>query len=1113
MSQIPSPKTNPEINPEQPKLNLAGRLASGFLYSKITTLIMIAITLFGVMAVLITPRLYNPEIVVPGAQIFVQRAGNSAQQIQDQVVKPLEALMASLKGVDHTFGVAMDDMGVVTVQFEVGSDEEASLLLLYNELSRNIDRLPPNTSMPLVKSIGITDVPIMGITLSSDSLDSTQLREVGQRLLEQLQNIPNVGASEVIGGHRHELSVNVDPQRLAATGVSMTQLSEMLQGANVVLPGGTITHDNRQFRLRTDAAFDGPTDLKKLVIGQHDQRPIYLDQVAEIGYAPEENHQFTTHAFGPANTLGKPAGDPVSSVTVAIGKRAGANAVTVAAAVKDKLEVIKRELLPEQVDLTISRDYGERADDAVNTLIEHLGVAVLVVLIILFFFLGWREALIVTLTVPLTLFVVLGVGWIFGQTINRISLFGLILSLGLLVDAAIVVIENIHRHLHEGKEPSFADLLVRATNEIGNPTNIATLAVILAFIPMAFVSGMMGPFMLPIPINVSVAMIASLILAYIVVPWTAYRWLGSKARKALARRATLEGDPQQEDWLMRNYKRVARPLLGSRPLSLIFLLFVLGLMIASMLMPAWQFIRASGMNGPLSPAGVSLKMLPEGNVNTFLLEVNTPAGTAAERTALVADAVGRVVAQNQYVTDYQTYVGRTGPLTFAGMVRGDMMRQSPDMAQIRVNLVDRHQRPMTSDVATGLWEQLEPLREQYHDARIKLFLTPPGPPVQAQVLARIHGPDYETLRQIAAEVRDHFEDVYGMINVDDSITADAPEYRIKVNQAKALQSGVAPAQIAKVVYEYVNGQTLGTVHGTNTSEPVNIVLKLDQAHRAWIRQIRDLTVTNQQGMAIKIGDLVDIREGIATKPIMDRDQHPMVTVQGDLLGSSPVYATLTLNKWLNQMQLADNVTITTGNLGFVDAQPDDLEGYQLLWGGDMRLTLDVFRDLGAAFIVALVFIYLLLVAYYQSFMLPVIVMGAIPLTLVGIFPGHWLFNMPFNATSMIGFIALAGIVVRNSLLLIDFILEYRQQGYALKESVLEAGAVRFRPILLTALAIMFGSAIMITDPVFGGLAVSLIFGTFASTMLTLLVIPIMYYFWQLDQKIKAEKRARKAETA
>ncbi|MFW6042033.1 MAG: efflux RND transporter permease subunit, partial [Guyparkeria sp.] len=561
------------------------------------------------------------------------------------------------------------------------------------------------------------------------------------------------------------------------------------------------------------------------------------------------------------------------------------------------------------------------------------------------------------------------------------------------------------------------------------------------------------------------------------------------------------------------YKSILRPLLKSRWLSLAFLLFVVGLMIASMLMPAWQFMRAAGMNGPLSPGGVGLKMLPEGNVSTFLVEVNTPEGTASERTAIVADAIGQELAENEYVTDYQTYVGQTGPLTFAGMVRGDAMRQGTNLAQIRVNTVKRDQRPMTGEVAAEVWDELAEVRERFPESNVKLFLTPPGPPVRSQVLARIHGPDYETLREIAGEVRGEFEDVYGMINVDDSVTGDVREYAIRVNQTRAQQSGIAPAEIAETVNHYVQGQNLGTVHDTGTSEPVNVILRLDQAHRAWKRQVEDLTVTGADDKAVRIGDLVSIEETVANKPILDRDLHRTVYVQGDLLGSSPVYATLTLNKRLNEVDLDGNVDISTGNLGFTDTQPDDLSGYQVLWGGDMRLTLDVFRDLGAAFIVALVFIYLLLVSYYHSFMLPVIVMGSIPLTLVGIFPGHWLFDMPFNATSMIGFIALAGIVVRNSLLLIDFVIEYRKEGYGLFESVLQAGAVRFRPILLTALTVMLGSAVMVPDPVFGGLAISLIFGTFASTMLTLVVIPIMYYFWQLDQQIKAEKRARKAEQA
>ncbi len=1097
-------------NDKTADVNLAGRLAQAFLHSKITALIMLALTLFGAMAIFVTPRLYNPEIVVPGAQIFVQRPGNSAQQIREQVVKPMEAIMATLKGVDHTYGYAVNDMGMVTVQFAVGSDEERSLLLLYNQLSRNIDRLPPGTSQPLIKSIGITDVPIVTVTLSSDRLNGMQLREVAHRMLDQIRNVPNVGDSDIIGGQRKILSVDIDPQKLAKSGVSLDHLTKLLKASNVVLPGGDLVHDNKRIPLRINSSFTGISDLGGVIIGEHDQRPVFLRNIADIHYAPEDNRQLSTFAFGPANPEGKSPGISQQAVTIAIGKRAGTNAVTVANAVLSKLDSIKRQMVPQGVDLTITRDYGKRANDAVNTLMEHLGIAVLVVLIILFFFLGWREALIVTLTVPLTLFVVLGVGWIIGQTINRISLFALILSLGLLVDAAIVVIENIHRHLHAGNASPFDKMLVTATNEIGNPTNIATIAVILAFVPMAFVTGMMGPFMLPIPINVPVAMVASLILAYIVVPWTAYRWLGSKARKALADHETLEGDVSHEDWLQRSYKRVIKPLLNSRGLALFFLLIVFGMMLASMVMPAWQFVRGSGMNGPLSPGGVSLKMLPEGNVNTFLLEVDTPAGTALEETGRVANAIEHVLAQSRYVTDYQTFLGRTGPLTFAGMVRGDMMRQGSNLAQIRVNIAPKEHRPHTSDVAYQVWKQLAPVRKEFKDARIKLFLTPPGPPVRAQVVARLHGPDYAKLRETAELVKQKFRDVYGMINVDDSVTATAPEYLITVDKQKAMQSGVAPARIAKLIHDYVAGDVIGSVHESTSAEPINIVVRLKQADRSWIQQVRDLTIQGAQGKSIPVGSLVQIQKSSVAKPFVDRDQHPVVFVTGDLLGSSPVYATLTLNKWLDEQHLKDQVTLSTGNLGFVDTQPDDLDKYQLLWGGDMRLTLDVFRDLGAAFIVALVFIYLLLVAYYQSFMMPVIVMGAIPLTLVGIFPGHWLFDMPFNATSMIGFIALAGIVVRNSLLLIDFIIDYRKQGYGLMESVIEAGAVRFRPILLTALAIMFGSAVMVTDPVFGGLAVSLIFGTFASTMLTLIVIPIMYYFWQLDSQNRAKRKSIKA---
>ena len=1089
-------------------MNVAGWLSKTFMRTKITVLALLAITIWGVLATVITPRLYNPEIVVPAASIFVMRPGYSPEEILDQVVRPLEALMATLKNVEHTYGYAINDMGVVTVQFKVGADEERSLLLLYNQLMRNMDRIPPGATPPLVKSVGINDVPVLGITLSSNQLDTMELREYGLRVLEQLRSVPDVGDSRVIGGHKRAVRIVVDPQRLTASGLSLDKVQQMLQGSNAVMPAGKLINNNLQYSLRVDAAFAEISELGRIIVGQANGKPIFLDDIATVKFGPlHDEDSYVTRAYGPAGPADEFAGAPVPAVTLAIGKRAGANAVTVADGVLSKLRKIERDVLPQGMEVTVTRDYGQRADDAVNTLMEHLAVAIGVVALILWLFLGWREAAIITLTVPLILFVVLGVGWITGQTINRISLFALILSLGLLVDDGIVVVENIHRHVEKAKSSlrDFGSLVVQATNEIGNPTIMATFTVIFAFMPMIFVTGMMGPFMRPIPINVPVAMLTSLLMADIVVPYIAVRWLRSKAARHAAKASPdMEGRAAEEtDVMHRGYIATFKPILENRWIRTLFFLFVIVLLALSLLMPAWQFVRPAGMNGPLSMLGVNLQMLPDGNVDTFMFEIDTPAGTALDETNRVALAVGQVLAKNPYVVDYETYLGIPGPLTFSGMVRGDAMRRGANMAQIVINTVDRHHRPHTSVVATQIWEALAPVHKKFPQALIKLFLTPPGPPVRSQVLAELYGPDYETLRQTADLIKDDFRDIYSVINIDDSVTATAPEYIVRVDQQKAMAAGVVPAQVAKLVHDYVAGAEIGALLGFKSPEPVNLVLRLKRPDRARLQQVLDLTVTNQQGRQVGLAGIVDIVPASVAKPIETRDQHPVVYVMGDMLNASPVYATLTLNSKYDGATLPNGVKLTTSNLGFIASQPDDITHYQLLWGGDMRLTLDVFRDLGAAFIVALVFIYLMLVGYYQSFILPIIVMGAIPLTLIGIFPGHWLFDMPFNATSMIGFIALAGIVVRNSLLLIDFILDYRRQGYDLEESVLHAGAVRFRPILLTALAIMFGSAVMISDPVFGGLALALIFGTFASTLLTLIVIPLLYFLWERRGEVKS----------
>ncbi len=1088
---------------EHVSMNSAGRLARAFINSKITALVMLALTLAGVLALLVTPREYNPQIVVPAANIIVAKPGAGPREIQDLVVKPLEAIMASMSGVDHTYGYATNDFGVVTVQFKVGEDQQKSLVKMYNQLMQNLDRIPPGAMQPVVKPIDVDDVPILTVTLSSRSLGQSRLREVGTKILAHLRATPGVSFSQVVGGAPRAVNVWISPQRLAAAGISLQQVDQILRGTNAAAPLGNVVDADHVVPVRIDSFLGGAREVGDILIGAPDGKPVYLKDVARVEDGPEEVDSLSHFAWGRA-AAGKPQGQEMNAVTLVIAKKAGTNAVVVVDSVLSKLHAIESWALPEGVHVTVTRNDGAKADEAVNTLVEHLGVAIVSVSLLLWLFLGWREAAIVTLTVPLTLFAVLTVDLIVGETINRITLFALILSLGLLVDGAIVVIENIHRHLHHGPVTDFVRTVVHATNEIGNPTNMATLAVILAFVPMAFVTGMMGPFMRPIPVNVPVAMIASLLLAYTVVPWAARAWLSKKAaREQLQHSEPLEEEAgeagaRQPDRLHRSYLHLFEPLLRSRLRRNLMLLAVLVLLLAAMLMPAWQFIRPSGMNGPLSPLGVELKMLPNDDTNSFLVEVDTPAGSSLERTDQVARAVGDVLARNPDVVDYQTFVGMAAPIDFAALVRGDDLKRGDNFAQIRVNLLPKGRRGMSShSIVQQLHEQLAPLRARFASTVIKLYETPPGPPVRSQVMAELYGPSYAHLRVVAGEVLGDFDRTYGMMNQDDSVTATSAEYRIVIDRSKAAQSGIVPGQVIALLHDYVSGMGVGAVHLAGADEPVSIVVRVSRAERQSARQLLDMPIRGAGGRIVPLGAIARVEPADLAKPIYTRDQHPVVYVGGEMARSSPVYATLSLNGRLDGQRLADGTVLRTGNLGLTDTPPSDLKGYQLLWGGEMRLTLDVFRDLGSAFIVALVFIYLLLVAYYKSFMLPVIVMGAIPLTLIGVFPGHWLTHQAFTATSMIGVIALAGIVVRNSLLLIDFILDYRARGYSLEESVAQAGAVRLRPILLTALAIIFGSAIMITDPVFGGLAVSLIFGTLLSTLLTLIVIPLMYYIWQV----------------
>ncbi len=926
-----------------------------------------------------------------------------------------------------------------------------------------------------------------------------------------------MSVADVIGGRDHEIRIRIDASRMAAYGITLDQLHRVLTSANAGGPVGQLVGDGRVTRVWLDGYLQDAQQVGQLIVGQvtahGSTKPVYLRDIASIEDGPAEETQLHRIGFGPASDLAGAGEEPETpAVSIALAKKRGTNAVFVTERIRNKLEELKGDFIPDNVHVEITRDSGERANAAVNLLVEHLGIAIATVIMILLLFLGWREATIVTLNIPLILFIVLAIGLLADQTINRITLFALILSLGLLVDDAIVVIENIHRHLHRGvsRLSDKARLIIRATNETGKPTIVATIAVILAFIPMAFVTGMMGPYMGPIPFNAPLAMAASLIIAYAFTPWIAQRFMPCKVVDPTME----ERDRQPQDWVHRTYMKLARPLVEDARRRRIFWLVVALLFAVAMWMPGWQFMRPAGINGPLTPGTVELKMLPKSNQNTFNITIDLPEGATLEATDRVARDIGDVLRRHPMVRDYEVFVGRAGPIDFNGMLRGAaLFREGPHLAEIRVNLKDKHERAeQSSEIVLQLRRMLEPVMQAHPDASIKLVEDPPGPPVRATLLAEIYGPDYDTQRRIAGKVHELFAHTYDVTDVDDSVGAEQPQLIVRVNKEKAARLGVATAQVETVLRDFLGGYNFGAVHMASERHSVYLHVQLPRELRAHPEDLDRIYVSGSHG-AVPLSSIASIESSTVARPVFSKDGHPVVYVTAEPEKGSQVYPLLEMDGKLDDHEIVDGARLKTGGMRFTETEPEDTFGYHLLWDGEMRLTLDVFRDLGAAFIVALLLIYLLMVAYYGEFILPMLVMAPTALTMIGIFPGHLITGQPFTATSMIGMIALAGIVVRNSTLLIDFILDYRSQGHDLKAAVLEAGAVRARPILLTALAVIAGTSIMISDPVFGGLGVSMAFGTLASTILTLFITPLMFYLWQRHRPEHGDQCDVNAETS
>ena len=1098
------------------RLNFAGFLAKHFITSKLTLVFIIAVALMGVVAVLQTPREENPQIIVPAAAVVVGLPGASAAEVESLVVTPLEGILSELPGVDHIESTSRNSQGIVQVQFKVGESKEQSLVKLYDRVMASRAWLPADATTPLVQSVDADDVPIVTFTLASSKYDDYALNRMAERMAERLRSTENVSVVSLRGGQHREITIELDPDRLQAYGVTLGQARAAFPTSNLTLPLQPTVRDGQVQAIKLDAAYTSAEDVRNQLITVRDKRPVYVRDVATVTDGPPSEPATASRlSFGPGDPrFGTADATDLPAVTIAVAKKKGTNAVVVANAVIDRMQRMQATFVPQDIQVVVTRNDGQKADDAVNLLLEHLAIALVTVGLVLILFLGWREALIVMITVPLIMGITLMANLLGGVTINRVTLFALILALGLLVDAAIVVIENIHRHYASRKPKADKEAeTVLATNEIGNATNLATFAVMLVFITLLLaLTGMPRQYFFPVAVTVPVAMAASIVVAYIVVPWASNRWLHrhdiQQEESAHEQQSHGHDTPGR---IERLYLRLFSPLQQYRNVRIGFGLAVLLLMTVSLMQGAWQFVRPAGVGGAVSALGVPIGFLPKDDQNTFNVVVSMPEATPVEDTDRLVRQVTTVLAREPHVLNYQTWVGQAGVADFNGLFKGTAARAGNHVAEIRVNLIDkRHRKESSIDIVRELRPKVETIRAAWPGAKVALVEQPPGPPLRSTVLAELYGPDAEGLRALSAQVREAFAQTYDIVDITDTEPENVPEHRILPDKDKAALSGVSTAQIAEALTLVYGGTTLGRAHLPDEKLPVPVRAFVPRRFEVDPVRLDRVFVDNAAGQPVPLAELVKVVPASVDRPILHRDNEKVTFVGAELSDSVPLYAVLDLQRRLHGITAPDGRPLRTGNLRFKEDVPDTIDGYQLLWGGEMRMTMDVYRDLTISLSGALLIIYFALVAYYRSFIIPLVAMSAVPLGIIGIFPGHWLVGMDFSATSMVGIIALAGVVIRNSLLIIDFIQDNIRHGMSLEEAVREAGAVRLRPILLTMLAIIFGSAIMVTDPVFGGLAISLIFGTLVSTALTVFVVPLLY---ELHAKRHAAPAANGADHA
>ncbi len=1058
-------------------MGISGRIARHFLHSQMTPLLALVAVLLGLFAVLVTPREEEPQINVTMANVLIAYPGASAQDVAKTVAAPAEQVLSQIAGVDHVYSVAQPGMAVITVQFKVGEAHVPSLVKLYDVVHSHSDWLPQTLGVaaPIIKAKGIDDVPIVALTLWRNQQigGGLELTQVAHAIEAELKRVPGTREVSTLGGTQRQVRVLLNPESLNAYQLSMQDVRAALQSANVSENAGTLVQENREVLVQTGSFLTDANEVRQLVVGVSNNKPVFLRDVADVLDGADQPGSYVWLGTGPAaDDKGIKARGEFTAVTVAISKKPGANAVEVADGLLARVAELKGSVIPADVEVSTTRNYGETANDKAMKLIKKLLFATAAVVALVWLAMGRREAMVVGVAVLLTLAATLFASWAWGFTLNRVSLFALIFSIGILVDDAIVVVENIHRHRALTPEQPLSQIIPAAVDEVGSPTILATFTVIAALLPMAFVSGLMGPYMSPIPINASMGMLISLAVAFVITPWLVLRFAGSHHESV---------KEEGESAISGFFHRVLSPFLNGAQGKPARRKLWMGILAGLVLAVSLGVVKL-----------VILKMLPFDNKSEFQVVVDMPTGTALEQTNAVLHDIGAYLATVPEVTDYEAYAGAASPINFNGLVRQYYLRSGADQGDIQVNLRDKHHRSRSShQIATAMLEPIQKIAANW-GVKVKIVEVPPGPPVMSPIVAEIYGPDYEGVRRVASQVRAQFGKTPGIVAIDDTVTEAAPKLQLRVLQSKAALLGVAPRDIVDVIGMALSGQDVASLHDASAKYAPPLRIGLPGELRSSIEEVLKLKVRARDGVLVPISEVVQVIPVARDYPIYHKDLLPVVYVFGDMAGKldSPLYGMFGINGQVSGTQLAQGGSLKSY---FFNTPSDPYAGYALKWDGEWQVTFETFRDMGIAYGVGLILIYLLVVAQFKSYLVPLIIMAPIPLTIIGVMPGHALLGSQYTATSMIGMIALAGIIVRNSILLVDFVNLQLAGGIPLQQAVIAAAGARAKPIVLTGLAAMLGAFFILDDPIFNGLAISLIFGILVSTLLTLVVIPVLYY--------------------